>query len=335
MSVRLNKVEIDNFRSCKSTTVSLSAYTGLVGYNNAGKSNIILAIKWLLEGGLISESDMYNPEDPVVVKGVISGITDETLSLLTEDNATKIIPYIIEGSLYFSRAQRFEGGKIKKEVHVYNGSKWMKNPTGIDGAISNLFPDSIHVPAMSDAVEDSTKYKANTTIGKILLAIVSEIKKEHEENFSRHISEIGRYMSHDGENRLEGLVKIDKGINRKVNNLFPDVNVKLHFPTPTLDDIFKSGTLKVFESKGDEDVSRDISRFGHGTQRSIQMALIQYLAEIKKTSESSRKSNTFIFIDEPELYLHPSAINAVRDSLYTLSELGYQVIVSTHSASMF
>lgn len=336
MSVMLNKVEIDNFRSCKSTVVSLNSYTGLVGYNNAGKSNIILAIKWLLEGGLISETDMYDPEKPVEVKGVISGITGDTLSLLADEHTIKITPYIIDGCLYFYRTQYLdEKGKVKKEIHVNDGSKWVKNPTGIDGAISNLFPDYIHVPAMSDAVEDSTKYKSGTTIGKILLAIVSEIKKEHEDNFSRHIHEIDKYMSHDGESRLDGLIKIDEGINGKVNNLFPDVSVKLHFPTPTLEDIFKSGTLKVFESKGDENIIRDISRFGHGTQRSIQMALIQYLAEIKKNSESNHKSNTFLFIDEPELYLHPSAINAVRDSLYTLSELGYQVIVSTHSASMF
>ncbi|MCL0268508.1 ATP-binding protein, partial [Klebsiella pneumoniae] len=40
------------------------------------------------------------------------------------------------------------------------------------------------------------------------------------------------------------------------------------------------------------------------------------------------------FIDEPELYLHPSAINSVRESLVALSDLGFQVIISTHSASM-
>lgn len=173
-----------------------------------------------------------------------------------------------------------------------------------------------------------------TTIGKILSAIVSEIKQEHEEKFSKNISEIGKYLSHNGENRLESLNKIDSGVNKKVNQFFPDVSVKLHFPTPTLDEIFKSGTLKVFESREDEPVMRDISRFGHGTQRSIQMALIQYLAEIKKENSESKKSNTLIFIDEPELYLHPSAINSVRESLVTLSESGYQVIISTHSASM-
>lgn len=336
MTVRLTAVEINNFRSCKSTHATLRPFTALVGYNNAGKSNIILAIKWLLEGSLLSDADMYDPKKPVSVKGTIEGINEETLTLLTEENQQKIAPFIIDGKLTFSRTQEFDGekGKIKKSLDVYNGTTWKKNPGGIDGAISNIFPEPIHIPAMSDAAEDSTKNKTTTTIGKILLAIVSEIKKEHEAKFSQNISEIGKYLAHDGESRLEGLNKIDSGVNEKVNKFFPDVSVKLHFPTPTLDDIFKSGTLKIFETREEGLVMRDISRFGHGTQRSIQMALIQYLAEIKKKSEDKNKSNTLIFIDEPELYLHPSAINSVRESLASLSDLGYQIIISTHSASM-
>jgi predicted ATP-dependent endonuclease of OLD family len=336
MTVRLKSVSINNFRSCKSTTAILRPFTALVGYNNAGKSNIILAIKWLLDGATISEDDMYDPQQPVSVTGVIEGITEDTLTLLSEENQQKIAPFIIHETLTFSRTQEFDAdkGKIKKTLDVFDGTNWKKNPGGIDGAISNIFPEPIHIPAMSDAVEDATKYKTSTTIGKILLAIVSGIKKEHEKKFSQNISEIGKYLSHDGESRLDGLNKIDTGVNEKVNQFFPDVSVKIHFPTPTLDDIFKSGTLKVFESREDSSVMRDISRFGHGTQRSIQMALIQYLAEIKKNSEDTKKSNTLIFIDEPELYLHPSAINSVRESLITLSENGYQVIISTHSASM-
>lgn len=336
MTVRLTSVKINNFRSCKSTQATLRPFTALVGYNNAGKSNIILAIKWLLEGSALSEADIYDPKTPVSVEGVIEGITKDTLSLLSEENQQKISPFIIDGKLTFARRQEIddEKGKIKKSLDVYDGTTWKKNPGGIDGAISNIFPEPIHIPAMSDAAEDSTKNKNTTTIGKILLAIVSEIKKEHEAKFSQNISEIGKYLSHDGESRLDGLNKIDRGVNEKVNQFFPDVTVKLHFPTPTLDDIFKSGTLKIFETREEGSVMRDISRFGHGTQRSIQMALIQYLAEIKKKSADNNKSNTLIFIDEPELYLHPSAINSVRESLASLSESGYQIVISTHSASM-
>lgn len=334
MAVRLEKIIINNFRSCKETELVLRPYTALVGYNNAGKSNIILAIKWLLEASTLSTDDLYDTEEPISVEAVISGVDEVALSLLTEDNKDKIQKFIIAGELRFRRKQEFEGLKPKKSLEVYDGKEWKKNPGGIDGAISNLFPEPIHIPAMSDAVEDSTKYKASTTIGKILAAIVEEIKREHAERFSQNISEIDRFLSHNGAARLAGLTKIDAGINSKVNKFFPDVSVKLHFPTPSLEDIFKSGTLKVFEGSPQGDVMRDINRFGHGTQRSIQMALIQYLAEIKQENPEVRKSNTLIFIDEPELYLHPSAINSVRESLISLSELGYQVVISTHSASM-
>lgn len=339
MTVRLNKVSITNFRSCKYTEAFLRPYTALVGYNNAGKSNIILAIKWLLDGSLLSDADMYDPQNPVRVEGVIEGITDDTLTLLSEENQQKIAPFIIDKTLRFARKQDREvvdGDKlkVKKTLEVFDGTTWKKNPGGIDGAISNLFPEPIHIPAMSDAVEDATKNKAGTTIAKILAAIVSEIKKEYEVKFSENISEIGKYLAHDGSTRLDGLNKIDSGVSQKVNQFFPDVSVKLHFPTPTLDEIFKSGTLKVFEERAGSSIMQDISRFGHGTQRSIQMALIQYLADIKKRSDDTKKSNTLIFIDEPELYLHPSAINSVRESLVALSDLGFQVIISTHSASM-
>ena len=72
--------------------------------------------------------------------------------------------------------------------------------------------------------------------------------------------------------------------------------------------------------------------FGHGTQRSVQMALIRHLAELKKSVEV--KTRTLLLIDEPELYLHPQAMEQVRASLKGLSEAGYQVVFSTHSPQM-
>jgi predicted ATP-dependent endonuclease of OLD family len=41
------------------------------------------------------------------------------------------------------------------------------------------------------------------------------------------------------------------------------------------------------------------------------MALVQYLAEIKRQN-NQQISTTLLLIDEPELYLHPFAIEQVR-----------------------
>ena len=42
----ISYIEVKNFRSIFEQKFNLSSYTPLIGYNNAGKSNIIQAIKW-------------------------------------------------------------------------------------------------------------------------------------------------------------------------------------------------------------------------------------------------------------------------------------------------
>lgn len=44
--------------------------------------------------------------------------------------------------------------------------------------------------------------------------------------------------------------------------------------------------------------------------------------------------NSLLLIDEPELFLHPQAIEKIRSSLKALSKIGYQIIFSTHSPFM-
>ncbi len=61
------------------------------------------------------------------------------------------------------------------------------------------------------------------------------------------------------------------------------------------------------------------------------MALVQYLSEVQGSAEAG---TTMLLIDEPELYLHPFAIEQLREALLKLSKLGYQVVISTHSAQM-
>ncbi|MEQ4676788.1 AAA family ATPase [Providencia vermicola] len=335
MSVFIESIIINNFLSCKKTEVLLSPFTPLVGYNNAGKSNILNAIKWLLEKRVINIDETFlKNESEIYVSAEISGIDENTLSLLTDVNIKKIKPYIKNGKIKIRRYQgKVNGAKaadVKFEVCDDNGD-WKSNPGGIEESIKNIFPEIIHIKAMSDSVEDSTKYKTNTTIGKLLLQIVSEINEEHTQKFNEAIGIISDQLSFDGGARFKRLDDTDTGINEIITNYFPDIKVKLHFETPSLEDIFKSGTLKIFEYDND---MRDMSMFGHGTQRTIQMALIQYLAKLKSNIGNKKKPNILLLIDEPELYLHPTAIELLREALILLSENNYQVIITTHSGMM-
>ncbi|MGE8610181.1 MAG: ATP-dependent nuclease, partial [Acinetobacter baumannii] len=313
----------------------LKNFTALIGYNNAGKSNIILGIKFLLEGLSAKTFNYYinanNQNEPIIVIATLANIEDDLLILLDDDHATKLRPFIINKELRIQRKTFIENGRQKIVVTLFDGNTWKSIQSGIEQSIIKIFPKFIHVEAMSDAQEDSTKNKSGTAISKLLDLISLEIQEHYQEQFTSSLSQVSNLLSHDGSERIGALSNVDQGINSILNNFFPDISIKLHFPTPTIEDIFKSGTIKIFEDKTTE---RDFANFGHGTQRSIQMALIRYLADIQQNNPNLRRSNTIICIDEPELYLHPTTIELVRDALITLSEAGYQIVFSTHSASL-
>ena len=73
---------------------------------------------------------------------------------------------------------------------------------------------------------------------------------------------------------------------------------------------------------------------GEGSKRAIQMALVRYLADVKKHHNNHYLSRTLLLIDSPELFLHPQAVELVRVALKNLSNEGYQVVFATHSAQM-
>ena len=333
MPHKISSVEIKNYKSIVNAELKLSSFTPLVGYNNAGKSNCLSAIQWILKKSSLSDKDFFDTSQPVEVIATINGVSQPLLDLMPARQKSSIENYVQNETLKIRRVQETPNAKVAEiRISVWDDSTndWAINPTGLDNALSVLLPEPIRIGAMENAAEDASKAKTSTTIGKLLGEFLAPVKTAHEADLNQHLNEVGRRISSDGDMRFSELSIIDQNVNSKVNDLFPGMSVKLHFDTPKIDDLIKAGTLKVFEGAGD---GRDFSSYGHGAQRSIQMALVQYLAEIKRSNNSS-DSTTLLLIDEPELYLHPFAIEQIREALVALSLSGYQVLISTHSAQM-
>lgn len=332
MSHFIEELKIINFKSCKNLTVKLTPYTPLVGYNNAGKSNILDAIEWLLRERLLESEDYNNSSEPIVIEGIICGVTEEIFTRLSDEHRPPLKPYIQDDKVKIRRTQPVNASKksdIKLEVFSFDTGDYRSNPRGIWNAIKALFPEPIKIGAMENAAEDAAKAKTSSTIGKLLKELCVSINGSHSRIVNKHLNAISRRMEAEGSRRIYELNNIDDSINRKIENLFPGISLKLHFEVPSFEEIFNSGTVKVYEENF---AGRDISSYGHGAQRSVQMALIQHLAEVKQDVDSP--TTTLLLIDEPELYLHPFAIEQVREALHVLSIHGYQVIFSTHSAQM-
>jgi putative ATP-dependent endonuclease of OLD family len=333
MGLLISDLKINNFRSCKAAEIKLSAFTPLVGYNNCGKSNILSAIQWLLRRTSLDFPDFNDSGLAVEVSGTITGITQPILDSLEPKQRASIASYIHEGSLIIKRSQAKPNAKAT-EIGLYvlkiEDSTWVPNPNGIDNALTALLPEPIRIGAMENSAEDASKSKASTTIGKLLAEFLSPLRTAHGEELSTHLREVERRVTAEGDLRLGELAGIDSSINTKISEMFPGLSVKLDFPVPTIDEIIKSGTVRVYEDNGP---GRNFGSYGHGAQRSIQIALVRHLADVKR-SGTAKDRTTLLLIDEPELYLHPVAVEQIRSALKSLSNNGYQVIFSTHSSQL-
>jgi len=252
----------------------------------------------------------------------------------------QIKPYIHDESLRFRRTMQQPGMVSTVKLEVRNpavaeeegSNAWVANPAGIPQALKALFPESLRVHAMQDAADDVGKQSKGNTIGKLIADVIEPVRQEHEGELRVALANISAKLSADGADRAAKLKEFDAGATKSLNDLFPGLQLKLDVPLPEIPDLFKSGTVRVLETQGDNTSSRTFASVGHGAQRCIQMALIRYLAEKNANPDDTKRK--LLLIDEPELYLHPQGIEQVRRALKTLSGGRYQVIFSTHSPMM-
>lgn len=335
----ISEVRIQNFKSISDGLFPLSHYTPLVGYNNAGKTNIIRAVGWIIKRSSLPIEDFHRADQPIVVEAEISGITGQVLDAIGNAHRGRIEPLVVDGCIRIRRTQATPGQTataIRFEVlRRENGQdEWAVNPAGIDAAIGALFPDPIFIGAMENATEDVAKFGSGTTIGKLLKEIMTPVIDRHSPAVAEALQDVGKRLSANAADKDETLVDLDGRIQSELSKLFPGVTAKTHIPVPEFADFMKSATIRIFEEGYENPDGRDASSFGHGAQRSIQIALIKCLAEVRRAGGEIAGRTTLLLIDEPELYLHPQAIEVVRAALSRLAGDGYQIVITTHSANM-
>lgn len=328
--MKLDSVKINNFCSCLSVPIELSGFNPIVGYNNSGKSNILRAINWLLKKSVLTRHHFHVPDDPVTVEGVISGIT-ASLHLLPANQQTQVSPYIDNDKLTIRRRQdqpNCSAKEIKLDIFNPATGTWIANPTGLDNAIGVLFPEPIYIEAMDDAADDVGKFGARNTIGLLLKYTLEQIKAHNAAavtTVQQALQDVGDLLN--GPNRIGQLASLETQATTALGAFFPGLSVHLKIETPELDELIKGATLDLSDEAGTQ---RPFTSYGHGAQRTVQMAMIQLLAQQASQGQPAT-STVILLIDEPELYLHPQAVEILKESLQILSRANFQVIFSTHS----
>ena len=321
-------IKIENFRSCECVEFNLTKSLPVVGMNNVGKSNILRAIDWFISPKALVEKDYYNPSLPVVVTATFTNIS--TSLPVEECNHSKALkPYIKNDDLTIMCEHPL--GQTTKSMSykvLDTNGDWQDNPTGLSNALKALLmPQVIKIDAMDNCEEEVTKNKSTSAFGQLMKIVQKDIsdavKKDSRLQWAFRIYE--QKFKESSDKRLPVFKRLGDELNEHVSEFWQNPQLSMSVPLLGLDDIVKNSTIKIGDNYA------EFSSLGHGAQRSIQMGLLKDLASKKNEGTSL---NTLLLIDEPELYLHPHAVELVRDALEELTENGFQVVFTTHSPSM-
>ena len=183
----------------------------------------------------------------------------------------------------------------------------------------------VYLPAVKDAASEQTESK-NTALGKLLARTVRS-----KVNFKDALDAIRKDMQEKYGNLLadsqEQLAEISKALNERLEEWAhrgASLQLKWHQDPEKavrVDEPFAQAVL------GEAGFEGEVTRFGHGLQRSFLLALLQELSG----SDVKGGPRLVLAVEEPELYQHPPQARHLYNVLLRLSSQNCQIMVATHS----
>ena len=150
-------------------------------------------------------------------------------------------------------------------------------------------------------------------------------------NFEEQISTIRQAVQQEYQTMLDAqqqkLDDLSSSLQKRLRNFaHPNVSARInwkHDPSKSIKVDQPYAGLQL----GERGFSGDLSRFGHGMQRSYMLALLQELIEY----DNDEVPTLIMGIEEPELFQHPPQVRHLSEALIELSSNNNQIIVCTHS----
>ena len=351
--MRLEELEISNYRSIKSqsgdNSIQLRGLDCLVGKNNAGKTNILSAIKFLLEKeDKDNDIELYynlNPQNTVEVRGFFK-VTEDDLSRIPDKEKREACRESLidegehEGQLGICRIEdsnSIENPELRRLVLEDIDDSSEVNPSlqstefkhGTKQVIRNqLLPEVISIPAVREV---SSTMKRSGEFGNLIKKIQSEIQEELDKKLQEEVAEFNL-------GQQESIAQIENRISGYLEDTFDNQSVKFGFPRLSTEYLFRNADIKIQEEHLDELSKENV---GEGVKRTVIFSLLRTLADLRSGQisfgelEGESDSPPFLILyEEAELFLHPSLQQRLLGILQNLSSENSQVVFSTHSPVM-
>ncbi|WP_142250149.1 AAA family ATPase [Bradyrhizobium sp. UNPF46] len=183
----------------------------------------------------------------------------------------------------------------------------------------------VYIPAVKDATKENVETKGGA-LGKLLARTVRSKVKFDEEIRALREATLSSYRALI-QKQQTALDELSSTLTKRLGEwAHPDAAARLSWMEDPIRSVqIADPTARLFASEGS--FSGDLSRFGHGLQRSYILALLQELANL----DEKEQPQLILGCEEPELYQHPPQARHLASVFKELSEKNSQILVSTHS----
>jgi len=299
-----------------------------VGENNSGKSTVFEAINFLKNGTRKKIDDLRNKKtkDNIFVELTFSGQNiDEVINLYSSDKHKSAFNKCVitdeNGENQFTISKE-EDDKIKIWDSETNKPE---NHSGIDAPIKKMF--EIDFIWSDTNPEDIAKFGATNVCGKLLKSITKEFTSSSNQQWKK-FQQAHKETFYQGEESLKSKVlDIEKRTAEIFSEQFGEAKIEFQFELPKDDSFFNNTIISI-----DDGMLTQMEDKGSGMQRSVALALLQVYSEnlVYNPKLGDVEKPFFLFIDEPEICLHPQGQKKLLNALMRLSK-SKQIFITTHS----
>lgn len=203
--------------------------------------------------------------------------------------------------------------------------EWFKNPGGIPGNVLSRLPSVLIIPAetASAAVSDTRK----GALASVLEQLFQDVRNSSE-NYKlaqKYLDELAKELDPNDSESEFGRMMAE--LNRVLTAIFPESRIHT---SVDLSDPDRSLT-PMFSVEMSSNVRTPVDYQGTGMVRSAVFGLLRFRQRWLAERAGQEHRSVIIGFEEPEIYLHPSAANQMRDTIYSLSTGTSQIVATTHS----
>lgn len=202
---------------------------------------------------------------------------------------------------------------------------WFQNPGGIPSIVLSMLPRFLLIPA--DTSIGEIEGTSAGVLGKTLNELFEDVRSSSD-NYAQaqeYLNKLARELDpEDGDSEFGKMIA---ELNAVLASVFPDS--QLH-ATASLSDP-RTALKPTFNVEMSSNVRTPVSHQGSGMIRAAAFGMLRFRQKWLSKREDDHVRSLIVCFEEPEIYLHPSAANQMRDTIYDLSSHESQIVATTHS----